>query len=184
MVHREPNFLCGEAYLRAADALMALGRWDDADDALERHVKINSSSLEGRFKRVRVCKARNDAEGSTRGVALTGSSSLLEGLDSRQLQQVAVSKGLQALWQAVLPMVGIVPARPDEYAGVFKVEPGPGDDEATIYVDIASDGYEPGRTPKMERVVALTVRLSHDYRLLGEHYYCVDCDPPTQETRH
>jgi tetratricopeptide (TPR) repeat protein len=63
VVHREPNFLYGEAYLRAADALMALGRWDDADDALERHVKINSSSLEGRFKRVRVCKARNDAEG-------------------------------------------------------------------------------------------------------------------------
>ena len=63
VVHREPNFQYGEAYLRAADALMALGRWDDADDALERHVKINSSSLEGRFKRVRVCKARNDAEG-------------------------------------------------------------------------------------------------------------------------
>lgn len=63
VVHREPNFLYGEAYLRAADALIALGRWDDADDALERHVKINSSSLEGRFKRVRVCKARNDAEG-------------------------------------------------------------------------------------------------------------------------
>ena len=62
-MHREPNFQYGEAYLRAADALMALGRWDDADDALERHVKINSSSLEGRFKRVRVCKARNDAEG-------------------------------------------------------------------------------------------------------------------------
>jgi tetratricopeptide (TPR) repeat protein len=63
VVHREPNFLYGEAYLRAADALMALGRWDDADDALERHVKINSSSLEGRFKRVRVCKARKDVEG-------------------------------------------------------------------------------------------------------------------------
>jgi tetratricopeptide (TPR) repeat protein len=63
VVHREPNFLYGEAYLRVADALMALGRWDDADDALERQAKINSSSLEGRFKRVRVCKARSDAEG-------------------------------------------------------------------------------------------------------------------------
>jgi tetratricopeptide (TPR) repeat protein len=63
VVHREPNFQYGEAYLRAADALMALGRWDDADDALERYVKINSSSMEGRTKRVRVCKARNDAEG-------------------------------------------------------------------------------------------------------------------------
>jgi len=119
-----------------------------------------------------------------RGVALSNPRSLLESLDSRQLQEVAVSQGLQALWQAVLPMVGIVPARPNEYAGVFKVEPGPGADEATIYVDIASDGYEPGRTPNMERVVALTVKLSHDYRLLGEHYYCVDCDPPRQEMRH
>ena len=63
VVHREPNFQYGDAYLRAGDALMGLGRWDDAADALERHVRINSSSLEGRFKRVRVCKARNDAEG-------------------------------------------------------------------------------------------------------------------------
>ena len=63
VTHREPNFQYGEAYLRAADALMALGRWDDADDALERYVKINSSSVEARYKRVRVCKARNDADG-------------------------------------------------------------------------------------------------------------------------
>ena len=47
VTHREPNFQYGEAYLRAADALMALGRWDDAADALERYVKINSSSVEG-----------------------------------------------------------------------------------------------------------------------------------------
>ena len=38
----------GEAYLRAADALMALSRWDDADDALEHYLKINSSSVEAR----------------------------------------------------------------------------------------------------------------------------------------
>jgi len=66
VVHRDPSFQYGEAYLRAADALIALGRWDDADDALERYVKINSSSLEGRYKRVRVCKARNDASGMQR----------------------------------------------------------------------------------------------------------------------
>ena len=63
VTHREPNFQYGEAYLRAADALMALGRWDDADDALERYVKINSSSVEARWKRLRVCKARKDAAG-------------------------------------------------------------------------------------------------------------------------
>jgi tetratricopeptide (TPR) repeat protein len=64
VIHREPGFQYGEAYLRAADALMALGRWEDADDALERFIKINSSSLEGCYKRVRVCKARKDADGA------------------------------------------------------------------------------------------------------------------------
>ena len=67
VTHREPNFQYGEAYLRAADALMALGRWDDADDALERYVKINSSSVEARWKRLRVCKARKDAAGEQHG---------------------------------------------------------------------------------------------------------------------
>jgi len=66
VTHREPNFQYGEALLRAADALIALGRWDDADDALERYVKINSSNVEGRCKRVRVCKARKDADGARR----------------------------------------------------------------------------------------------------------------------
>jgi hypothetical protein len=69
VTHREPGFQYGEAFLRAADALMALGRWDDADDALERYVKINSSSIEGRVKRVRVCKARKDADGTRKAVA-------------------------------------------------------------------------------------------------------------------
>jgi len=62
VIHREPGFQYGEAYLRAADALIALGRWDDADDALERFININRSSVEGRYKRVRVCKARKDAD--------------------------------------------------------------------------------------------------------------------------
>jgi hypothetical protein len=126
----------------------------------------------------------NEAAGAARGVALTAEESLLESLDSRQLQEVSVSPGLQALWQAVLPMVGILPSRPGEFAGVFKVEAGPRPDEATVYIDIPSDEYAPGRDPRMERVIALSVRLSHDYRLLGEHYYCVDCDPAHDEVRH
>jgi len=69
VTHREPNFQYGEAFLRAADALIALGRWDDADDALERYVKINSSSIEARCKRVRVCKARKDDEGARKAQA-------------------------------------------------------------------------------------------------------------------
>ena len=64
VTHREPNFQYGEPFLRAADALIALRRWDDADDALERYVKINSSSIEARCKQTRVCKARNDMDGA------------------------------------------------------------------------------------------------------------------------
>jgi tetratricopeptide (TPR) repeat protein len=69
VTHREPNFQYGEALLRAADALIALERWDDADDALERYVKINSSNIEGRCKRVRVCKTRKDEEGARKAQA-------------------------------------------------------------------------------------------------------------------
>jgi tetratricopeptide (TPR) repeat protein len=69
VTHREPNHQYGEAYLRAADALVALGRWDDADDALERYARINSSNIEGRVKRVRVCKARQDLDGVRRAAA-------------------------------------------------------------------------------------------------------------------
>jgi tetratricopeptide (TPR) repeat protein len=64
VIHREPGFRYGEAYLRAADALIGLGRWDDADDALERFCQIDRSSVEGRYKRVRVGKARKDADGT------------------------------------------------------------------------------------------------------------------------
>ena len=69
VTHREPNFQYGEAYLRAADALIALQRWDDADDALERYAKINSSNIEVRCKRLKVCKARNDVDGARKAQA-------------------------------------------------------------------------------------------------------------------
>ncbi len=68
LVQREPNFRYGEAYLRAADALMRLGRWDDADDALERFGRINSSNIEGRYKRARVKGACKDAAGRREAV--------------------------------------------------------------------------------------------------------------------
>jgi hypothetical protein len=119
-----------------------------------------------------------------RGIALSDSRPLLESLDTAQLQDVSVSRGVQALWQAVLPILGMLPSRPGEYPGMFRVEPGPGSEEATIYIDIPAEDYERGKKPRMERVVALTVRLSHDYRLFGDQYYCVDCEQPQDEARH
>jgi tetratricopeptide (TPR) repeat protein len=66
VVHQDASFRYGEAYLRAADALLALRRWEDAEDALDRHLQINHSSIEGLFKRVAICKARRDAPGLAR----------------------------------------------------------------------------------------------------------------------
>jgi tetratricopeptide (TPR) repeat protein len=68
LVQREPGFRYGEAYLRAADALIALERWDDAEDALERFARINSSNIEGRYKRARVMGARKDEAGRREAV--------------------------------------------------------------------------------------------------------------------
>jgi tetratricopeptide (TPR) repeat protein len=64
VIHGEPGFRYGEPYLRAADALTALGRLDDAEDALDHFVRTNKSSLEGHYKRARVCKARKDEAGA------------------------------------------------------------------------------------------------------------------------
>jgi tetratricopeptide (TPR) repeat protein len=69
VVHANPSFRYGEAYLRAADALVAMNRVEDAEDALERYLKINSSSLEALFKLARVRKARNDAAGAEKARA-------------------------------------------------------------------------------------------------------------------
>jgi hypothetical protein len=69
VVHVEPGFRYGEAYLRAADALIALKRWEDADEALGHYLKINSSSLEGLYKRAKIRKARGDAPGAKQAIA-------------------------------------------------------------------------------------------------------------------
>ncbi|RMD83425.1 MAG: hypothetical protein D6815_06605 [Candidatus Dadabacteria bacterium] len=104
--------------------------------------------------------------------------------DAEQMRRLATAPALQALWSALLPLVGVLPSRPGEYPGVFKIERGPEKGEATIFIDIPNEEYEPGKPPRMERVVALSVRMAHDYRLLGGRYYCVDCEIPAHETRH
>jgi tetratricopeptide (TPR) repeat protein len=68
VIHAEPGFRYGEAYLRAADALIALKQWDDADEALGHYLKINRSSLEGHYKRAKVHKARGDASGAKQAI--------------------------------------------------------------------------------------------------------------------
>ncbi len=68
VIHADPGFRYGEAYLRAADGLIALKRWDDADEALGHYLKINRSSLEGHYKRAKVHKARGDASGAKQAI--------------------------------------------------------------------------------------------------------------------
>jgi len=60
VVQRDPRHGFGEPYLRAADALIALKRWDDAEDALEHFVTENRSSVEGQYKRALVARGRGD----------------------------------------------------------------------------------------------------------------------------
>ncbi len=58
VVHREPRFRYGDPYLRAADALSELRRWEDAIDALDAFQAINRSSLEAWCK-LAVAKRRH-----------------------------------------------------------------------------------------------------------------------------
>lgn len=99
-------------------------------------------------------------------------------------REFALSPHIQALWDTIFPLVGVLQSKPGESAGLFKVSPGDREGEATIYIDVPSEPYREGHPPRMERIVTLTVKMEHDYRLLGTDYYCVDCDVPTSETRH
>jgi tetratricopeptide (TPR) repeat protein len=69
VIHVDPGFRYGEAYLRAADALMALRRWDDADEAFDHYLKKNSSSIEALYKRAKVRKAKGDLAGAKQALA-------------------------------------------------------------------------------------------------------------------
>jgi hypothetical protein len=101
-----------------------------------------------------------------------------------EAQALAMSPGLQALFNAVLPLIGANPSRPGEFPGVFKVEPGEEEDEALVFLDVPANAYRRGQRGDMARVLALSVKLAHDYRKLGDQYYCIDCETPGEETRH
>jgi hypothetical protein len=100
------------------------------------------------------------------------------------MKKLALSRGLQSLWAAVLPMVGVRASRAGEFPGVFQVEPGASPHEALVHIDIPSAPYAVGEKPAMGRVVSLSVTLAHDFRRLGDRYYCIDCEAPAEETRH
>lgn len=69
VLEREPRLRYGEAYLRGADALAALERWEEAEEGLAHFVVVNRSSVEGRVKLARVRRARGDRAGAAAAVA-------------------------------------------------------------------------------------------------------------------
>jgi hypothetical protein len=81
-------------------------------------------------------------------------------------------------------MVGVRAARGGEFPGYFQVEAGAGPNEALVHIDIPAAPYDGDAKPSMDRVVSLSVKLAHDFRRLGDQYYCVDCEVPAAETRH
>ena len=67
-LERDPRYRYGDPYLRAADALGALGRWADAAESLDHFLAINGSSLEGRCKLVRAPRKLGDQVAAARSL--------------------------------------------------------------------------------------------------------------------
>lgn len=63
-VQIDPRILFGEPYLLAGDALTKLGRDEEAEDAYERYVDANTSSVEGFLKLSRVRRRRANKPGA------------------------------------------------------------------------------------------------------------------------
>jgi predicted Zn-dependent protease len=68
-VDLQPGLLYGEPYRVAAEALHELGCLPEAEDAIERYLAANSSSLEGYFRLARIRRARGDAKGASEALA-------------------------------------------------------------------------------------------------------------------
>ena len=64
----EPRLLYGEPFRVAAEALEKLGRLEEAEDALERFVGINSSTVEGYTRLARVRRDRGNKEGAQESI--------------------------------------------------------------------------------------------------------------------
>jgi len=67
-VQREPGLRYGEPYRVAGDALSRLGRDEEAEDAWERFVDANGSSIEGHLRLAQTRKRRGDRDGAQRAL--------------------------------------------------------------------------------------------------------------------
>lgn len=64
----DPRVRFGEPYWAAAEALIACGRLEDAEDALERFVESNTSSMKGLVRLALVRRRRGDGQGAERAL--------------------------------------------------------------------------------------------------------------------
>lgn len=65
-VRRDPRLRFGEPYLLAGDCLLELGRHDEAIDAFDRFLAVNSSSIEGHVKKARAHAAMGEKDAAAR----------------------------------------------------------------------------------------------------------------------
>lgn len=68
-VEIDPRVRFGEPYLIAAEALSALDRLEEAEDALERYTSVSSSSLQGYVRLAEVRRRRGDEKGMSEAIA-------------------------------------------------------------------------------------------------------------------
>ncbi|HRI65060.1 MAG TPA: tetratricopeptide repeat protein [Polyangium sp.] len=68
-VEIDPTLRRGDPYLTAAEALLTLGRAEEAEDALERYIQTNSSSIQGYVLLADTREKLGNAEGSRQAIA-------------------------------------------------------------------------------------------------------------------
>lgn len=67
-VEIDPKLRRGDPYLTAAEALLSLGRIEEAEDALERYVQANSSSMQGYVLLAVTRQKRGNADGARKAL--------------------------------------------------------------------------------------------------------------------
>jgi tetratricopeptide (TPR) repeat protein len=68
VVEIDPKLRMGEPYLVAAEALMTLGRLEEAEDSLDRYVSTNSSSIQGYVLLADVREKRGNKDGAKQAI--------------------------------------------------------------------------------------------------------------------